>query len=429
MVRQTPDKALTGFRPIQYLGSKWRMLDHIAEAIDRVAPPRRSLMVDLFTGTGVVARRIAEQHPVLATDIQEYSRVLASALLSPVAVDIRSFLDYLRETRKANEWMGDLSAWEARRLNQTLDATADDIESGSLALGGWSRDHTQVRELVAEVTRGRTDWTTLHYYGGVYFSYAQAMHIDVAASWARSLGRGRDTALAAALSTASELVSSVGSHFAQPLRPRDASGQLKSRQLAGVRSLRLISASEIFATKLNQFSRLAPTASQARTVKADFRDTLKDLSPSTAVVYADPPYTRDHYSRFYHVLETLALGDDPGISTMRLKDGTHPSRGLYRLDRHQSPFSIVSEAPRAFAELFDDVSRIGASLVLSYSPIPKNEKPRARVIELPELVALAGERFTSVEVVSAPGLKHSKFNASRLNAPAVNEAEVLIIAS
>ena len=35
-------------------------------------------------------------------------------------------------------------------------------------------------------------------------------------------------------------------------------------------------------------------------------------------VYADPPYTRDHYSRFYHVLETLALRDDPRFRLTRL---------------------------------------------------------------------------------------------------------------
>jgi adenine-specific DNA-methyltransferase len=419
---------MAGFRPIQYLGSKWRMLEQIAETIGRVTSPERSLIVDLFAGSGVVARRLAHEHPVLAADVQEYSRVIASAMLNPVDVDAGEVAQFRRRTRAKNKWMNDLAAWEVSRFGN-LDVIAADIEVGSLALGAWPDDRSHVREIVAGVTRGRSEWATLHYYGGVYFSYTQAMDIDVIASWARSLGQGRDTALAAVLSTASELVSSVGNHFAQPIRPRDPSGRLKSKQLAAIKEKRLVSTNDVFAAKLIQFSRLAPPNYPAQTARADFRDTLAGLTADTSVVYADPPYTRDHYSRFYHVLETLALGDDPGISTMRLGEATLPSRGLYRLDRHQSPFSIVSEAPRAFSQMFEDVSRVGAALVLSYSPIPENNKPRARVIDLPRLVDLARGHFGKVEIVKAEGLMHSKFNAAHLNAPAVREAEVLIVAS
>jgi len=37
-------------------------------------------------------------------------------------------------------------------------------------------------------------------------------------------------------------------------------------------------------------------------------------SRRTYAIYADPSYTRDHYSRSHHILETIALGDLPGIS-------------------------------------------------------------------------------------------------------------------
>ena len=37
------------------------------------------------------------------------------------------------------------------------------------------------------------------------------------------------------------------------------------------------------------------------------------------IVYADPPYTRDHYSRFYHVLETISLFDSPIVSKTKMQ--------------------------------------------------------------------------------------------------------------
>ena len=113
-----------------------------------------------------------------------------------------------------------------------------------------------------------------------------------------------------------------------------------------------------------------------KAVRSDYSDYLSSSDFSEGVVYADPPYTRDHYSRFYHVLETLALRDDPKISTNTAHGNTLPSRGFYRLSRHQSPFCIRSHAPAAFSALFSKVSSKGLPLVLSYSPASEKNAHR-----------------------------------------------------
>jgi adenine-specific DNA methylase len=77
-----PPRERLPVRPIQYLGSKVRLLDAIGAAIDRV-DPAGGPAIDLFSGSGVVAARLAARRPVTAVDIQEYSRVLCSALLTP----------------------------------------------------------------------------------------------------------------------------------------------------------------------------------------------------------------------------------------------------------------------------------------------------------------------------------------------------------
>jgi adenine-specific DNA-methyltransferase len=42
-------------------------------------------------------------------------------------------------------------------------------------------------------------------------------------------------------------------------------------------------------------------------------------------------------------------------------------KGRYRLERHQSPFSIKSKVTKAFSDLFDLTLKTKSNLVLSYS--------------------------------------------------------------
>ena len=65
---------------------------------------------------------------------------------------------------------------------------------------------------------------------------------------------------------------------------------------------------------------------------------LKDKGITVDLVYIDPPYTNAHYSRFYHILETLVNYDYPELEFF----------GRYRNDRFQSSFCIKSEATQEF---------------------------------------------------------------------------------
>jgi len=375
-----------------------------------------------------VARRLGNHGPVFASDIQEYARVLASALTRPRISRVEPILDHSSRLL-ATPVLSRLFDEEVSRLSETgwAESLAEDMERGSMALGEAATSTAQAASL--DLTN-QSQWVILRHYGGVYFSYRQAAELDALAGAIRSIStlEERDTAMAALLGAASELATSVGNHFAQPVRPRDPQGSLKYGILERVRTLRLRSAIPEFLTKYDQYSRLEPTRFDVATATLDFRDALGGLPSDVSVIYADPPYTRDHYSRFYHVLETIALGDNPGVSQVTLGGARVFSRGLYRVNRHQSPFSIVSQAPAAFDQLFRSARERRMSVVLSYSPIPVNEKPRARVVDLPLLVDIAKRSFADVEALPVEGVRHSKFNASAQNAPLVDEAEVLLIA-
>ena len=63
---------------------------------------------------------------------------------------------------------------------------------------------------------------------------------------------------------------------------------------------------------------------------------LCHLPDRPAVIYADPPYTDDQYSRYYHLYETLLYYDYPEAL------GT----GRYRPDRFRSQYSLKTRRPR-----------------------------------------------------------------------------------
>jgi adenine-specific DNA-methyltransferase len=74
------------------------------------------------------------------------------------------------------------------------------------------------------------------------------------------------------------------------------------------------------------------------------------------VVYLDPPYTKRQYAAYYHILETIALGDEPRVEGVA---GIRPWRAK------ASDFCYRARALRAFEEL---IGRIKARRVLiSYS--------------------------------------------------------------
>lgn len=90
------------------------------------------------------------------------------------------------------------------------------------------------------------------------------------------------------------------------------------------------------------------------------RDALDLLNSSelagVSVIYVDPPYTRDQYSRFYHVYETLYRYDYPDAR----------GQGRTRSDGFTTGFSRKSGVEAAFRALFKGASRLAVPLVVSY---------------------------------------------------------------
>ena len=223
-------------------------------------------------------------------------------------------------------------------------------------------------------------------------------------------------------------MNTVGKHFAQPIRLRDARGLPKRhlvKQTLRDRSSRVF---EHYGAGCQSFTTLGRADGRHRAVRSNYGDFLSNDTTRFAAVYADPPYTRDHYSRYYHVLETMALRDEPEVSTTKIRSRGVPrlSRGLYRTKRHQSPFCIPTKAPGAFERLFVEVARRRIPLVLSYSPYEAHANHRPRLLTIDQMLGVAKRHFDEVALIPVDGMSHNKLNLTKRNVNVDCHAEVLI---
>lgn len=428
------------FRPIQYLGNKTRLVEDIASAIASIVEPGRPV-ADLFSGTSVVGKRLSQRNPVVAVDVQAYADILGRAMLMAEQKDFLGF-DAAKFLNRAERFAGRLTRIFAPLIRQeaaALDALSrgdpapmsDIIEAGSahlIASGDLSGLPMAVSDLVTEGGKAAADATASLIFGGVYFSYEQAIWLDAVHTAAQEEPeRRRWVIVAAMLGAASEAVNTVGKQFAQPIRLLD--GQGNGKQLLITRTLRdrSIAILPAFMILIERWRATLPSTSTPNRVVAQPVDTFIASDPGWEAAYADPPYTIDHYSRFYHVLETLIRRDSPTPSRMRKKGVPTIMRGLYREDRYQSGFCIPSKAPGAFDDLFRGVAGRGVPLVLSYSGHTDIEGQRARTISLDELASIAGRHFRWVDVLEPRFEGHRKLNATSRNAATESGSERLFI--
>jgi adenine-specific DNA-methyltransferase len=192
-------------------------------------------------------------------------------------------------------------------------------------------------------------------YAGTYFGFRQCAEIDgirYAIDTAASEGEVREWCLVALCAAISRCANTTG-HFAQALAP-------KPSNLSKLINQRARSVWDEFINALGRLSVFGTGQWRAlnRVFQADALSLMRDTQTLAEIglVYADPPYTSDQYSRYYHIYETLVLYDYPAAR----------GRGLYRDDRAVSSFSHSTKVKGAMDRLIASVRNIGADLILSY---------------------------------------------------------------
>ena len=403
-------------------------------------------MCDLFAGSGVVSEALARNWSVTAVDIQEYSRILCEALLrTPPGSTEARWAEVAAKTTLRRDLRRALRAILAAESKAILEAKSGRVEA--LAnLAGWQPllsldseggpEADYIPEAQAEAIRelkrfqldSGPDTVITRYYGGVYFSWSQAIDLDAILAAIHELDDGtKPFLLAAAFGAATDAVNSVGKHFAQPLQLRKSDGVVKGHLVGQTVKNRSVDIPFAFEHWRREILGRRRAEGSHQVVRADYRAALANPSIKFDAAYADPPYTRDHYSRFYHILETMACHDEPSVSDTAIRAGgrRRPSRGLYRSERHQSPFCIQSQAEGAFDRLASGVAARNVPLVLSYSPFGTEHSNRPRLVTVRRVDEVLRSHFSTVSWEPLDGLAHSKLNRRERNVPVDYPAEVL----
>lgn len=307
------------------MGSKRAMLKNgLGQLLDREIRSARRF-VDLFSGSGVVASFVATQYPVpvWAVDLQEFSAILTRSVIA----------------RKGPlDWEDMWRCWLANAtiIFDRISPPAERKVTQSIVhqYRVWA-----ARQRKAPVTKA---------YGGHYFSPCQSAWIDALRRSLPPEEPAYSVGLAALLHAASECAAAPG-HTAQPFQPTRTAKQFLeeawSRDIVERTKKAARTIGEVFALRQGQ-STVADANSAARRLKEG------DL------VFIDPPYSGVHYSRFYHVLETISRGACDDVSGI----GRYPPTE----QRPKSRYSLRAESCCAIEELFEVVASRRSTAILTF---------------------------------------------------------------
>lgn len=322
------------------MGSKREILSYIDKAVEELQV-NSSCFCDLFSGTAVVSAAFLDRYDVISNDIQQYSSVFANTYSSNIAENVdEGFCEIV--ARKAeclvNEFYNKFPQYQFDYSNIRDYEDLTDIEK------------RQQRLIEENFDLGFSLFAKN--YSGTYWSYEQCVWIDSIRAVAEDYkdSDGYYAILSALIFAMSYTTQSTG-HFAQYR-------EVTRQNVEDILLYRKKDILSIFVKKLNELLLLLNTTpNHSMTVTTlDYLDCLR-IVPEESIIYADPPYSAVHYSRFYHVIETLVRYDHPHLEY----------KGRYRDDRYQSPFDKRKEVINAFELLFKAVDERKSHLILSYS--------------------------------------------------------------
>ena len=320
----------------QYMGNKKKLAGFIIENVSSIIPDTATV-IDVMCGSGAMSAAFNKIWHTCASDALSFCRNLALVqgggftrnhakdILNSMRSHIKSNYDNL--VKSTYDWVeleNDLFHKEIdhklvneyRRLINDYPTFANNKKDGH-----WHPS--------SEIIKRQND-STLYpfclftcYFANIYFGLRQAIEIDSIRYAINNLQSDNDRrwALGTLTASVSALGTTYGGHFAQP-RVKSASS-ITVRNIGDVVSKRSLSVVNEFTVRLMDLAENSEKTN--RTIKiaggpwqTTFDELEKSLTGSEVLVYLDPPYRREDYSRYYHVLETLANYDYPSCNGIGL---------------------------------------------------------------------------------------------------------------
>lgn len=381
---------------IRYLGIKTKLLNHIDAVVSNELP--NGCVLDLFSGSTIVAQKLMDRYTVYTNDIQQYSYCVSKATVqlnpnfdySTINIDkiIRS--NFFVENQHYLKTVWDAPLAYERQLIEKLIA---DIENEALLyeFKYYYENAPYVYDFngttVPECFKGmediyskqnydslRREKSTKNYmlftlnYAMPYFSLNQAIFIDSYRYAIDKLLEVQEISqteyyvhISLLVYLLNNIVTSVGDHFAQPQQFKVSDEQKLKREVAKILKKKSLDVQACIREKCIEFQRLSANHVHGHNIAFcdDYKEVLEktEVANNVDLIYIDPPYTNAHYSRFYHILETLVDYDYPELEFF----------GRYRNDRVQSSFCIRSKAIEEFDHMICKCAALKKIIVISYS--------------------------------------------------------------
>lgn len=345
-----------------------------ATVAQEAAKSRR--FVDLFAGSGVVSHHVATKVSVSAISVDQlkFATVLAASITRRVTpFDGRSAFDAWSRRAAALEASYTSIAKRARELDQPL------TEAAVVA----------AREFVASSDLGCFIWRD---YGGYYLSPGQAFDLSMLYRTLPRESPQATAALAALIRTASRCSASPG-HTAQPFRPTSA-------LLPHIRSAWRSQARTVVQYELESIARQHARV-RGFVFQGDAQLFVERHARRGDLLFCDPPYSDAQYSRFYHLLEAIAIGGWESVQGA----GRAPESS----QRVASDFSRPPSAIDAMTRLISSAADLGCVVMLTYP-----EGDRSNRLSSDDIKEIATPWF-AIEEVRIPH-RHSTLGGSPTSA-------------
>ena len=392
---------------LQYMGSKSRILSHICDPI--IKNEKITRVVDLFAGTGAVGYALKESKEIVSNDIEYYAYIINQAILNGCNFskeDEERFITSVQEVYSSivskiddciNEeekfFVSEINYKEYKRFcdntpsvftNATQDARFESLNKLVKTVVPGSRNNVELPCLF------------LTYYANAYFGIKQCCQIDSIRYAIENIeDQNVKNILLSVLMSVMSSNASTTTHFAQFLKVNSAAtcrNIIEKRKIDIIQGF-LSALQEYRSTGLCNTNNLYPH----KCYNKDFEECLNQIDlDNRTLVYADPPYFKEHYSRYYHILNTLCLYDYPSMSINQ--QTKELSVGRYREDRNVSDFGKKAKALNAFERLINICADADSGLMISYSD--------NSIVDIKSLQNLAEQRYDVL--IEKIELNHSK---------------------